>query len=146
MLKSVCLMGALLVAAAPAFGQSCGTAPLAPAIPASSDLNGKAPDDAHKFVLDVLKNVKAYQASLGTYRGCLKAQEAVELTALNDAKTAGDKTKIAAAQQQAQSTIDVENKTVETEQQLATDYGTLHNAYCAMGTGLAGCPAAPATH
>jgi len=145
MLKSICLAGVLLAAASPALAQSCGTAPLAPAIPGASELSGKAPDDAHKFVLDVLKTVKAYQSSLATYRNCLKAQENVDLAALNDAKATGDKTKIAAAQEKAQASIDAQNKTIDSEQQVAGDYNKLHEAYCNMGSGLAGC-APPAAH
>jgi hypothetical protein len=141
MLKSICLAGVLLATAAPALAQSCGSAPIAPAIPGASDLSGKTTDDAHKYVLDVLKSVKGYQQNLGTYRTCLKAQEDMQLAALNDAKTSGDKTKIAAAKDQAQSTIDLENKTIDSEQQVATDFNRLHEAYCKMGTGLAGCAA-----
>lgn len=145
MLKSICLAGVLFAMAAPAMAQSCGSAPIAPAIPGAGDLSGKAPDDAHKFVLDVLKSVKSYQQNLGAFRTCLKAQEDMQLAALNDAKTAGDKTKIAAAQDQAQATIDATNKTIDSEQQVAADFNQLHQAYCAMGTGLAGC-AAPKAH
>jgi hypothetical protein len=141
MLQRVWFAGVLIaMTAVPAVADmSCGSEPLAPSIPAIGELAGKTPDDAHNLVLDALKHVRTYQANLGTYRKCLKAQEDIDMAALDAAKVSGDKAKIAAAKAQVQAVIDVENKTIDTEQQVATDYNNLHAAYCNMGTGLTGC-------
>ena len=140
MLKSVCLVGVLLLTAAPALAQNCGSAPIAPAIPAPSDVNGKTPDDAHKMALDALHGVKAYQASLSTFRQCLITETNAQKQALTDAGT--DKDKVAAAKQQINDLQKQYDRTVDTETQVVADYSKLHDAYCKMGTGLVGCPAA----
>ena len=141
MLRSVCLVGVLLLTAAPALAQSCGTAPIAPAIPSTSDVSGKTPDDAHKMALDALHAVKAYQGTLGTYRECLLSQTNAQKQALADAK--GDKQKSADAQQKITDLQKQYDQTVDTETQVVADYSKLHDAYCKMGSGLTGC-AAPA--
>jgi hypothetical protein len=141
MFKSVCLIGAILVLASPALAdESCGNSPLAPAIPAASDLSGKNADDAHAFVLSALKSVKAYQGTLSTYRECLQTQAANQKPIIADAKAKGDKTKADAAQSQMDALQASYDKTVDTETQVVTDYSNLHAAYCKMGDGLVGCP------
>ena len=137
MLKSVCLAGVLLLTAAPALAQSCGSAPIAPAIPAPADVNGKTTDDAHKMVLDSMHVIKAYQGSLTTFRECLQTQTNQQKQAL--AAAASDKDKAAAAQQQIDGLQKQYDNTVDTETQVVTDWQKLHGAYCAMGSGLTGC-------
>lgn len=139
MFRSVCLAGVLLFAAAPAFAQSCGTEPIAPAIPAASEVNGKTPDDAHKLVLDSMHGIKAYQQVLSTYRECLQTQTDRQKQIVADAK--GDKDKSAAAQQQAADLLKAYDHTVDTETQVVGDWQKLHTAYCGMGPGLSGCAA-----
>lgn len=137
MFKSVCLMGAVLVLASPAFAEtSCGSAPIAPAIPGASDLSGKSTDDAHTAVLNALKSVKAYQGTLNSFRECLVTQTNAQKAAQAAAKD--DKEKKTATEQMAalQAAYD---KTVDTETQVVTDYSNLHTAYCKLGDGLAGC-------
>lgn len=137
MFKSVLLIGAVLTMASPVLADTpCGTAPIGPAIPASSELSGKTTDDAHAVVLASLKSVKAYQASLSTFRECLLTQTNVQKTALGNAKEEKDK-------KAAKETIDdlqkAHDKTVDTETQVVNDWQVLHTAYCKMGDGLAGC-------
>jgi hypothetical protein len=139
MLRSVCLVGVLLLTAAPALAQSCGSAPIAPAIPATTDVAGKTPDDAHKMVLDALHGVKAYQGSLSTYRQCLITETNAAKQAVADTK--GDKDKSAAATQRMNDLQKQYDQTVDTETQVVADYSKLHDAYCKMGSGLAGCVA-----
>ena len=137
MFKSVCLIGAVLVLASPALADtSCGTAPIAPAITAPSDLSGKTTDEAHTLALGALKSVKAYQATLSSFRECLVTQTNALKASLASAKD--DKAKQATTEQMTtmQAAYD---KTVDTETQVVTDYSNLHTAYCKMGDGLAGC-------
>jgi hypothetical protein len=142
MLKRVCLVGAILfVSSAPALAdQSCGNAPLAPAIPSASEFAGKTPDDAHKIVLGALHSVKDYQGTLKSYRDCLVTAANSDKAALADAQAKGDKTKIASVKQQMDDAQKVYDHTVDTETQVVTDYSNLHAAYCNLGSGLTGCP------
>lgn len=141
MFKRVCLIGAVLVLASPALAQEgCGNSPMAPAIPSASDLGGKTTDDAHSVVLSALKSVKAYQGTLATYRECLTTQANNQKPIIADAKAAGDKDKAAAAQQKMDALQASYDKTVDTETEVVKEYMALHNGYCAMGSGLAGCP------
>jgi len=146
MLKGVLLVGAILaVAAAPAFADpSCGNPPMAPAVPSGSDIAGKAPDDAHKIVLDTLHSVKAYQGSLGMFRSCLMAQSNAAKAAKAEADAKADKAKADAATQQLADLQKMYDRSVDTETQVVTDYSNLHVAYCKMGANLTGCVAAPA--
>jgi hypothetical protein len=138
MFRSVCLVGAVLALAIPSLAETtCGSAPLAPAVPAIGDLNGKTPDDAHTVVLGALKSVKTYQVALGSYRECLKVQTSNQKIAV--AAVQDDKAKAAVAQQKMDELQTTYDKTVDTEVQVVTDYSNLHNGYCKMGEGLVGC-------
>jgi hypothetical protein len=143
MFKSVCLIGAVLMIASPALAeQSCGSSPIAPAISGAAELSGKSIDDAHTVVLAALKNVKAYQGTLSSFRECLTTQANAQKAVVAEAKSKGDKAKIDAAQQQMQIMQAAYDKTVDTETQVVTDYSGLHDAYCKLGDGLKGCPKA----
>jgi len=138
MFKSVLLIGAVAMMAGPALAEtSCGTAPLAPVVVSPADLAGKTTDDAHAAVLAALKGVKAYQATLSSFRECLVTQTTAQKAALVAAKD--DKAKKAAAQEQIDAIQDAYDKTVDTETAVVTDYSNAHTAYCKMGDGLAGC-------
>ncbi len=137
MFKSVLLIGAVMMMAGPALADtSCGTAPLAPVVASPADLAGKTTDDAHTAVLGALKSVKAYQATLSSFRECLVTQTNAQKAALASAKD--DKAKKVVQDQidQIQSAYD---KTVDTETAVVTDYSNAHTAYCKMGDGLTGC-------
>lgn len=130
----------MALTAAPALADlTCGSAPLAPAVPGSADLAGKTTDEAHQIALGALKSVKAYQGSLTTFRQCLKSQSDGYQAAVDAAKAKGDKTEAAKVQQQLDDANKIFDKSIDTETQVVNDYMTLHNAYCAMGTGLTGC-------
>jgi hypothetical protein len=142
MLNRVCLAAAVAVfVAAPAFAADmCGSTPVAPAIPGAADLTGKTTDDAHKVALDALKNVKIFQASLQPFYNCIETQSTANKTALTDAQSKSDKAKVAELQD-AEATLQKNYQaTLATEKLVVGDYMTLHDAYCKMGDGLAGCP------
>jgi hypothetical protein len=145
MLKRVFLVSVMVAAvASPALAEnSCGSPPIAPAIPGASDLSGKAVEAGRAIVIDAYHQVKAYQAALKPYRDCLKAQEDNDKTGIAAAKTSGDKdakTKIDNLTQDAETVIANENRTVDTEQQVATDFNTLHTAQCQQDTDPKICP------
>ena len=141
MLKSVCFAGVLIaLSAMPALADlTCGSAPLAPAIPGASELAGRTTDDAHQFVLTALKGVKGYQGTLASFRECLKTETNTVKASFQEAKAKGDKDKAAQLQEQLDAMQSAWDKSVDTETQIVADYMKLHDAYCKMGTGLAGC-------
>ncbi len=144
MLKSICLAAVLVaVAAVPALAANeCGLAPIAPAIPAASDLSGKTVEVGRAEVVDAYHQVKAYQASLQPYRGCLMQQAKIDQAALAAAQAEGDKGKDKAAS--LKQTMDdmqkVYDKTVDTETQVATQFNDLHNEQCKTDTDPKICP------
>lgn len=140
MLKRILLVGAVLAFTGPALAQSCGTAPIPPEIPGVNSISGKTTDDAHNIVLGSVKNVKTYQGQLSTYRECLQNQANAQKQVAADAKTAGEKAKADAATAEMTSLQAAYDKTIDVETQMVTDWQNLHNAYCKMGDGLAGCP------
>lgn len=151
MLKNAFLAAAAVaVLAVPAVADpSCGSPPIAPAIPGASDLQGKSVEAGRAIVVDAYHQVKAYQAALKPYRDCLTAQEANIKAQIAAAQTGGDKdkdatkSKLDALAQQAQNSIDAENRTVDTETQVAQDFNTLHTAQCQQDTDPKICPKKP---
>ncbi|MDE2182870.1 MAG: hypothetical protein KGJ78_07595 [Alphaproteobacteria bacterium] len=148
MMKSVCLaVAAVAVLSAPALADSsCGSPPIAPAIPGAADLSGKTVEAGRAVVVDAYHQVKAYQAALKPYRDCLAAQESNLKQQIAAEETSGDKDakdKVAAFTQQAQNAIDAQNKTVDTEGQVANDFNTLHTAQCVKDTDPKICPKKP---
>lgn len=143
MSKKLFLAAALAAAfaAVPALAQgSCGSAPLAPAIPAPSDLAGKTGDAGSKEVIDAYHQVKAYQDQLKPYRDCLSAQEDADKKAYADAQTAADKDKMAAAQDDMTKVVAALNATVDTETQVANAFNALHMEDCKTDTNPHVCP------
>jgi hypothetical protein len=142
MLKSVFLAATVAVfAAVPAFAvDACGSGPVAPAIPTVSDISGKTPEDAHTIKLDALKNVRIYQAALQPYYNCVETKTTQSNTAIAEAKKKNDNAKVAALQDDAATLQKNYQQTLATEKQVVADYMALHEGYCKMGVGLAGCP------
>ena len=144
MLKSCCFAAAILAAAAmPAFADDdCGPAPVAPAIPAASDLSGKTVEAGRAEVLAAYHDVKVYQGALKPYRACLKAQDDADVAAIAEAKSKGDKEKdkIQPLQDRITARLKMNNQTVDTEQQVAIDFNNLHTAQCVNDTDPKICP------
>ena len=143
MLKSYCFAAAILAAAAmPAFADDCGSPPIAPAIPGASDLSGKPVEAGRAVVLDAYHQVKVYQGALQPFRACLNRQDAADAAAIAEAKSNGakDKDKIPPIQDRITARLKVNNQTVDTEQQVANDFNTLHMAQCVNDTDPKICP------
>jgi hypothetical protein len=144
MLKSCYFAAAILAAAAvPAFAEGdCGPAPVAPAIPAASDLAGKTVEAGRAEVVAAYHDVKVYQGALQPYRACLKSLDDADMAAIAEAKANGpkDKDKIQPIQDRITARLKVNNQTVDTEQQVATDFNNLHMAQCVNDTDPKICP------
>ena len=146
MLKSYCFAAAILAAAAmPAFADGdCGSAPIAPAIPTASEFSGKTLDAAAKARHETFLQIKVYQSALQPYRACLKAQDDADMAAIAEAKSNGakDKDKIPPLQDRIAARLIANNQTVDTEQQVATEFNTLAQflAQCAKDSTPSNCP------
>jgi len=142
MLRKFCLAAAIFaVAATPAFaGDTCGAAPIGPAIPAASDLAGKTIEAQRAEVLDAYHQVKAYQASLKPYRGCLATQDQADKAQIAGLDPKKDADKIAAAKQRIADRLTLNDQSVDAESQVVTDFNTLHVAECATDTDVKMCP------
>jgi hypothetical protein len=141
MLKSCYFAAAILAAAMPALAEGdCGSAPVAPAIPAASDLAGKTVEAGRAEVVAAYHQVKVYQGALKPYRACLKTLDDADAAALADAKSKGDKDKIQPIQDRIAARLIANNQTVDTEQQVATDFNNLHVAQCVNDTDPKICP------
>jgi len=113
--------------------ESCGSPPLAPAIPPVSDLTGKSAAAVHTEVIDTFHQVRAYQAALAPYRECLLAASGTDKQAIADAQANPDKdskTKIANLQQEMDSLQKFYDGTIDTEQQVASQFNDLDVAAC----------------
>jgi hypothetical protein len=127
MLKSVCLVGAVLMFASPALAETCGSAPIAPAIPGASAVAGKPGEEATKIKHDAFVQVKAYQGTLKPFRECLIKQTSdVKAEAENgkdDSAKKAAQAKMADLQKAYDKTVDDETKTVQ-------EYVALQTAVC----------------
>ena len=141
MLKSYCLAAAIFaVAAGPALAQECGSPPIGPAIPAASDLNGKAVEAGRAEVLAAYHQVKAYQASLKPYRECLVKQAANDKAEMDADIAKPDKDAAAMVRQRLDDRQKQYDSTVDSETQVATDFNNLHVAQCKVDTDPTICP------
>jgi len=141
------LVAAAIAAAfvvAPALADaSCGSPPLAPAIPPASDLAGKTADAARAEVIDAYHQVRAYQAALKPYRDCLIAATNTDKQAVADARANPDKdsqTKIANLQQEMNDLQKFYDSTVDTETQVVAQFNALHMEDCKTDTDSKVCP------
>ncbi len=135
MLKNVCLVGAVLLLASPALADtSCGTTPIAPAIPTASSIAGKTADDATSIKHEAFLQVKAYQATLKPFRECLVKQTSALKAAADAGSDDKDKDAAARAKRDAADKISsmqkVYDKTVDEETQVVNDFVALQTAVC----------------
>ena len=142
MLRKFCLAAAVCaVAAAPAFADdTCGPAPIGPAIPGASDLAGKAIEAQRTVVIDAYHQVKAYQAALKPYRSCLSTQDQADRAKIAGLDRKKDADKIAVANQRIADRSKLNYQSVDSETQVVTDFNTLHVAECATDTDVKMCP------
>jgi hypothetical protein len=145
MFKSCCFAAAILAVAMPALADGeCGSPPVAPAIPTVNDFSGMTLDAAAKARHEAFLQIKVYQGALQPYRACLEAQDNADVAAIADAKSKGDKEKdkIQPLQDRIAARLIANNRTVDTEQQVAAEFNTLAQflAQCAKDSTPSNCP------
>lgn len=132
--KQLCMAAAFASLAIPAFAaDECGPMPIAPAMPTVAEFQVKTVEDSHQDLLAASKQVKTYQAALKTYRACLVQMTSKDVTAMAEAKAKKEE----ARAKELQSDIDARNllndKTVQNETQVATDFNALIKLQCDRG-------------
>jgi hypothetical protein len=128
MLKSVCLVGAIVLLAVPALADTpCGSTPLAEVIPAPASVSGKTVAEASTIKHDAFVTVKAYQGKLKTFRECLISQTNALKATVDTAKDDSAKKKIQAQMADMQGVYD---KTIDDETKVVNDFLALQTAVC----------------
>jgi len=142
MFKGLFLTAAILVVAAtPAFADAdCGSAPLAPAIPSVSDEAAKPVEAARADVFTAYHEVKAFQAALKPFRECVMTQAKNDQVALADATSKNDKAAMEKAKQTLADRQKIYDGSIDTEQQVATDFNNLRVGQCTRDTDPGVCP------
>lgn len=134
MLKKLGLAAVLsVVVAAPAWAENaCGQEPIPPEIPSAADIGQKAPADAAKAKHQAFEDIKAWQASLKDYRGCLDGDENQtkrdRANAASQSKPDQDRLK----QYDGQIATDEKatSHSVDTEERVVNDFHALSTAFC----------------
>lgn len=128
MLKSVCLVGAVLFLASPALADAaCGPTPIPPAVPTAASIAGKPGEEASKIKHDAFVQVKAYQGTLKPFRECLMKQTGDVKASIETAKDDAAKKAATAKMEEMQKAYD---KTVDDETQIVNEFVALQTAVC----------------
>lgn len=129
------------LAAGPAFAQSCGSDPIAPALPTAAQINQKTPADAAAAKHDAFVEIKNWQADLKTYRDCLNnvgAENKRQISTLDPSK---DADKIKKLTDDATAASHQFDKSVDMEETVVNEFHAIQAAYCARpDTDKASCP------
>ena len=145
MLKKLGLAVAFSVAAAaPAWAESaCGDAPIPPAIPTAAEIGQKSPIEAQKAKHQAFEDIKAWQASLKDYRGCLDSDQNGIKRQRQDAATQSkpDQDKIKKLDGEIAADDKAYTRSTNTEERVVNDFHALSVAFCARpDTDKASCP------
>lgn len=136
MFKPFILCAAVLSAVAmPSFAaEECGALPVAPAFATASDLAKKPIEDARKDVVDSYHLVKVYQSQLNSFRNCQLRMTKNDEDAITAAKAKPeDASKIPPIQQRIAERQVMYDKTLDSEQAIATEFNNLRVEHCKRG-------------
>jgi hypothetical protein len=117
--------------ATPALAQSCGSAPIAPALASAAEIKQKSPADAEATKHDAFVEIKNWQADLKTYRDCV-----TNVSNENNKQAAGldpkkDADKIKQLQSQAKAATHQYDATVDMEERVVNEFHAVQAAFCA---------------
>jgi hypothetical protein len=121
------------VAAAPAMAQSCGSEPIAPAVPSVADIKQKAPADAAASKHDAFVEIKNWQGDLKTYRDCLTNITNNDKRQISQLDPKKDEDKVKRLQNEATAATHEYDKSVDMEERVANEFHAIQTAYCARG-------------
>ncbi|HEY1961639.1 MAG TPA: hypothetical protein VGG69_04400 [Rhizomicrobium sp.] len=119
------------VAATPAIAQSCGSDPIAPAIPSVAEIKQKAPADAAASKHDAFVEIKNWQADLKTYRACLTNIGNGDKRQLSQLDASKDASKVKQLKDEAAGASHAFDESVDMEERVANEFHAIQTAYCA---------------
>ena len=110
----------------------CGEPPIAPVIPAASEMKQKPPADAASARHNAFADIKRWQGSLKSYRDCLNATITTDKRDLyEDARaTKPDKDKMAGIQRETKASNDAFDASVNEEEKVVNEFHAVQVAYC----------------
>lgn len=132
MLLRVGVLGCLLaaVAAWPALAESCGSAPIAPAIPTPGVMKQKSPADAVAAKHDAFVDIRNWQSDLKNYRNCLNSMGAQDKQQLQGLDPQKDGDKIKRLKDDAEAAGHQYDNTVDAEERVVNEFHAIQVAYC----------------
>jgi hypothetical protein len=121
----------LCAVSGPALAQSCGSTPIAPALPSVAEIAKKPPADSAAAKHDAFAEIKNWQADLKTYRACVTNvinQDKQQLATLDKDK----KPELFAHLRDEASAADRGfNDSVNMEERVVNEFHAIQAAYCA---------------
>jgi hypothetical protein len=122
---------ALGLTATGALAQSCGSAPIAPALPAAADIAAKTAAAADAAKHDAFVEIRNWQNDLKDYRACLvnvSNQAKRQISGLDAEK---NKDKIAGIKADAGRANHAYDESVDMEERVVNEFHAVQAAYCA---------------
>jgi hypothetical protein len=129
------------VACGPAFAQSCGSAPIAPALPSVAQMNQKSPADAQTAKHDGFIEIKRWQDELKTYRACMTNVSTQDKQKISQSDPKKDADKIKGMQDEMANANHEYDASVDMEERVANEFHAIQAAFCARSdTDKSSCP------
>ena len=129
------------VVCGPAFAQSCGSPPIAPALPSVAEINQKSPADAAAAKHDGFIEIKNWQTELKTYRACVTNMSSDDKKQIRAADPKKDADKIHRLQDEVSAADHNYDATVDMEERVANEFHAIQAAFCARpDTDKSSCP------
>jgi len=131
----------LCVVTAPALAQSCGSTPIAPALPSVAEIAKKPPTESAAAKHDAFAEIKNWQADLKTYRACvtnLSKQDKQQLATVDKDKKPE---LFSHLREEASASDRGYNDSVNMEETVVNEFHAIQAAYCARkDVDKASCP------
>jgi len=135
------LAGLMVLVAAPALAQSCGSPPIAPAMPSAASIAQKTPAAAAAAKHDAFLDIKNWQADLKNYRACVQAQSSQAKAELAGVDKTKDAAKVKRLNDEIAESDHQFDSTVNAEEEVVNDFHAIQVAYCKRtDVDLATCP------
>jgi 5'-3' exonuclease len=129
------------MAGGPALAQSCGSAPIAPALPSVTQINQKSPADAGAAKHDAFIEIKRWQDELKTYRACMTNVSTQDKQKMSQADPKKDADKIKSMQDEIANANHEYDASVDMEERVANEFHAVQAAFCARpDTDKSSCP------
>jgi len=132
LVKTGLVLSFLLVSTMSGWAQNetCGSVPIAPAIPAPGDLKAKSPTDAHATVHDAFVDIRNWQSDLKTWRACLDARTAADKRDAAQADPKKDADKIKQLNDNVVQNGHDFDASVDNEEKVVNEFHALQAGYC----------------